>query len=49
MTGVEWTDARNYDLCLDSSTVSFPTSVEMIIKLAEQKEHTIRGRRTRSE
>jgi cytidylate kinase len=40
MTGVEWTDARNYDLCIDSSRVSFPTSVEMIIKLVDKKQHT---------
>ena len=30
-TGREWTDARNYDLCLDSSKLGFERCVEEII------------------
>ncbi len=30
-TGKEWTDARNYDLCLDSSKLGFERCVEEII------------------
>lgn len=29
-TGREWTDARNYDLCLDSSKLGFERCVEEI-------------------
>jgi CMP/dCMP kinase len=35
--GVHWSDARNYDLCIDTSIVGIPTSVEMLIKLIENK------------
>jgi cytidylate kinase len=31
MTGTEWTDARNYHLCIDSSTVGLPEGVRMVI------------------
>jgi Cytidylate kinase len=37
MAGVDWRDARNYNLCIDSSAVDFPTAIGMIIKLAEKK------------
>jgi cytidylate kinase len=37
MVGVDWTDARNYHLCIDSSVVGFSTSGEMIIKLVGKK------------
>ena len=30
-TGIEWTDARNYDLCLDSSKLGYNRCVEEII------------------
>ena len=30
-TGREWTDARNYDLCLDSSKLGFDRCVEEIV------------------
>ncbi len=30
-TGREWTDARNYDLCLDSSKLGYDRCVEEII------------------
>lgn len=33
MAGVIWTDARNYHLCIDSSTAGFPACAEMIIGL----------------
>lgn len=31
MIGVEWTDARNYHLCIDSSVAGFPRCVETIV------------------
>jgi cytidylate kinase len=31
MTGTEWTDARNYHLCIDSRTVGLSESVRMVI------------------
>ena len=31
MVGTEWTDARNYHLCIDSSTVGLSESVRMVI------------------
>jgi len=31
MVGVEWTDARNYHLCVDSSAVGLSESVRMVI------------------
>ena len=34
MVGVEWTDAKNYHLCIDSSVAGFPRSVEMIAGMA---------------
>jgi cytidylate kinase len=37
MAGVDWRDARNYHLCIDSSTVDLPTTIGMIIRLAEKK------------
>jgi cytidylate kinase len=40
MVGVDWTDARNYHLCIDSSDVGFPASVEIITKLVENKLHS---------
>ncbi|MCG6533480.1 MAG: cytidylate kinase-like family protein [Syntrophales bacterium LBB04] len=40
MVGVDWTDARNYHLCIDSSAVGFPSSAEMIIKLVEKMQHS---------
>ncbi len=33
MTGSDWMDARNYHLCVDTSTVGLPACVEMIVKL----------------
>jgi cytidylate kinase len=37
MVGIDWFDARNYNLCIDSSVVGFPACVEMIIKLVNIK------------
>jgi cytidylate kinase len=30
MTGADWTDARNYHLCIDASVIDFDSSVDMI-------------------
>ena len=35
MTGVDWTDAKNYHLCIDTSFVNFSSSVEIIRKFVE--------------
>jgi hypothetical protein len=37
MVGKEWTDALNYHLCLDSSAVGLPKSVQMIIGLVKNR------------
>jgi CMP/dCMP kinase len=38
MTGVDWTDARNFHLCIDTSVVGLEASVEMIVGLISGKE-----------
>lgn len=38
-TGREWTDARNYDLCLDSSKLGFERCVEEIIAYMNVRFH----------
>ncbi|MGD0230632.1 MAG: cytidylate kinase-like family protein [Syntrophorhabdales bacterium] len=35
MVGMEWTDARNYHLCIDSSVVDIAESVRMVIEFAK--------------
>jgi cytidylate kinase len=35
MVGIDWTDATNYHLCIDTSLVSFSASVNMLRKLVE--------------
>ena len=42
-TGREWTDARNYDLCLDSSKLGFERCVEEIKAYIEVRIHDRRG------
>jgi cytidylate kinase len=37
VAGIDWLDARNYHMCIDSSAVGFPSCVEMIIKLVSIK------------
>ncbi|MDB5334235.1 MAG: putative cytidylate kinase [Phycisphaerales bacterium] len=37
MAGVSWTDARNYDLCLDMSRVTFDMAEQMVVNLIEQR------------
>ncbi|MGO9952284.1 MAG: AAA family ATPase [Dissulfurispiraceae bacterium] len=36
LTGEELTDARNYHLCIDTSSTGFKEAVEMIVKLVER-------------
>lgn len=36
-TGGTWGDSRNYDICLDSSTLGIDTCVDIILSLAEDK------------
>lgn len=37
MTGTLWTDARNYHLCLETSSLGFDTAGKMIMDLVEAK------------
>jgi CMP/dCMP kinase len=37
IAGVSWTDARNYDLCVDMSRVTFEMAEEMAVNLVEQR------------
>jgi cytidylate kinase len=37
VVGETWTDARNYDLCFDTSVVSFTAAVELICGLVREK------------
>ncbi len=43
MAGNEWTDARNYHLCIDSSAAGLTDSVEMVIRFIEK---SLSGRET---
>ena len=36
MIGTSWTDARNYDLCIDSSLLGLRESVQIIVDLAKK-------------
>jgi CMP/dCMP kinase len=36
MAGVDWTDSRNFHLCIDSSFIGFRESAKMIISLAKK-------------
>ena len=36
MAGVDWTDSRNFHLCIDSSFIGFRESAKMIISLAKR-------------
>ena len=38
MLDIEWTDARNFHLCIDSSVIGLSEGVEMIIKLIEKRD-----------
>jgi cytidylate kinase len=37
ISGCDWTNARNYDLCIDSDRVSTELAVEAIVRLAEER------------
>lgn len=37
MAGVDWLDARNFHLSVDSSMVDFPTIIEWIVKLVKKR------------
>ena len=41
MTGMEWTDARNYHLCLDTSASGFEAAEEMIVRLVDKIRHKL--------
>lgn len=37
MAGIDWTDARNYHLCLNTGIISFSDAEEMIIRFVEMR------------
>jgi hypothetical protein len=37
MAGIDWTDARNYHLCLNMGIISLSDAEEMIIRLVERR------------
>lgn len=37
MAGIDWTDARNYHLCLNTGIISLSDAEEMIIRLVERR------------
>jgi cytidylate kinase len=39
MTGREWTDATQYDLCLDTSTIGLEEACDIIASLVAQRRH----------
>ena len=39
MTGLVWTDARNFHLCINAGVIGFDASVELIIGLVNRKKH----------
>jgi len=41
--GLDWTDARNFHLCIDSSVVGFAGSAEIIIRLVNDKRQSVEG------
>jgi cytidylate kinase len=38
MAGIDWTDSRNFHLCIDSSFIGFSESAKMIVNLAKKIE-----------
>jgi len=42
MTGIDWTDARNYHLSIDTSVVGFQAAEDMIVELAEARSRSIK-------
>jgi cytidylate kinase len=43
MTGREMTDARNYDLCIDTSRISFEVAEELIVAVVERRRSALTG------
>lgn len=41
MAAEEWTDARNYHLCIDASATGFEEAEKMIVKLVEKTRHNL--------
>lgn len=37
MTGIHWTDSRNFHLCIDSSVVGFPEIAQIIVTLVKKR------------
>jgi cytidylate kinase len=38
--GIEWTDALNFNLCIDTENVGFPEAAEIIIQMAKKMSRT---------
>jgi len=41
VAGVEWTDARNYHLCINTFATGFDAAIDMIIKLVERIRYSL--------
>ena len=41
MAGIDWTDARNYHLCLNTGIISLSDAEEMIIRLVERRKEKV--------
>lgn len=42
MTGIDWTDARNYHLGIDTSMVGFQAAEDMIVELAKARSRSLK-------
>lgn len=45
MAGIDWTDARNYHMCIDTSAAGLQASEEMILGLVAAKRHSFESAR----
>jgi len=43
ITGRDWTDATQYDLCLDTSTIGLEKAADIVASLVAQRRHADRG------
>jgi cytidylate kinase len=43
VVGESWTDALNYDLCVDASVAGFPAVVDMLSRMVEEKRKACGG------
>lgn len=41
MTGIDWTDTRNYHLSIDTSSAGFQAAEDMIVRLVDARRHNL--------